>query len=219
MKLPQLAVNFPELPRHVIISSSVTAVSALIFLALYFTLGTGLVHAIASNARLKSDIAQASKSVEQLNQDFAFVSQNQQRFEQLIQGERLVAHTRRDAIDKLRELAAQYGITQLTWEIGGTGGKGAPTAAGQKNSQAYKVDADTIALRIGAPLDGQIYKFLLALTRDFPGAIVISSVSLERSPRVTDGMLATLAQGGAFVSGEARVIWRTAQTNESEKKP
>jgi hypothetical protein len=169
MKLADLSLRLPDVPRHVAISSVGIVASIVLFAALYFTIGTSLVQAKADNTRLKSAIAQASKSIEQVNQDYAFVTENLQRFEALLQGERLVPHTRRDATERLQELAKQYGVSSLNWTITPFGDLSVATATSQSKSLGYRVNAESIALKIGAPLDGQIYKFVSALTRDFPG--------------------------------------------------
>jgi hypothetical protein len=85
---------------------------------------------------------------------------------------------------------------------------------------AYRVSTESIKIKLGSPLDGQVYGFAADLRRNFPGAVVLTSLKLARPPKLDPDMLAQLNKGGGLVSGEMELLWRTALANApGEKKP
>jgi len=218
MKLPEIRFKLPDLPRKVLISAVILAVSAVLFGISVEFLGGALDSANAENARLKQAIDQTTRNIATANTDYTFVTENTAYFEKLIGGDRLVPHTRRDALRQLQSLAQEHGLTALTADFEAANDKTAP-AAGQAQADAYRVSTETIRIRLGSPLDGQIYRFAADLRGNFPGSAVLMSLKLARPPQVTPDMLAQINKKGAIVTGEMELLWRTALANAPEQKP
>lgn len=223
MKLPDVRIKIPDLPRKVLIAVSVLAASGILYGILLSVLGGALGAAVAENQRIKRAIEQATRDVATINTDFAFVTENSEYFEKLIKSDRLVPHTRRDALRQLQSLAQEHGLTALTADfdvaIGALAGPAQAPAQGQPQAQAgaYRVNVETIRIKLGSPLDGQIYGFAADLRRNFPGSAVLMSLKLTRPPKVTPDMLQQINRKGVIVTGDMELLWRTALANE--KKP
>lgn len=217
MKLPEMRIKLPDLPRKVVTSIGVLAASAILFVILLQVLGGTLDNAVAENARIKRSIDQATRDVATVSTDYKFVTENTEYFEKLMKGDRLIPHTRRDALKQLQSLAQEHGLTAMTADFSASNEKAAPAAAGQPQADAYRVSVESIKIKLGSPLDGQIYGFIADLRRNFPGSVVLMSLKLSRPPKVTADMLAQISRKGTIVTGEMEVVWRTALANE--KKP
>lgn len=218
MKLPDIRIKIPDLPRKVMVAVSVLAGSLVSFGLLTEFLGGALDAAIAENARLKKAVDQATKDIKTVTSDHQFVIENTEYFEKLIKGDRLVPHTRRDAFKQLQSMAQEHGLTQLTADFGAANDRASQSAA-QTQANAYRVSAETIKLKVGSPLDGQVYRFIADLRQGFPGSAVLMSLKLGRPAKVTPALLAQISKKGVIVEGEVELLWRTALANEPEKKP
>jgi type II secretory pathway pseudopilin PulG len=220
MKLPDIGIKLPDIPRHVTIAAVVLAVSGVLFGTLLPTLGASLDQAIVQNKKLQSDIAQAGKVGNQARADYKFATENREKFEAVLQSDRLIPHTNRDAAQKLQTTAVQDGVTALTWQFGAVAALSAASVTSQVKQSGYRVDVQSIGLHIGAPLDGQIYRFIADLDRGFPGSVVLASVSLARPEKLTNDAINGIGRVGTpgLVTGEISLLWRTAQANDSEKK-
>lgn len=221
MKLPEIRFKLPELPRHVAISVAVLAASAIIFAISLSLLGGGLDNAVAENRRLKSSIDQATRDTATVSTDVKFVTENTDYFEKLMKGDRLLPHTRRDALRQLQSLAQEHGLTAMNAEFAVANDPPSAAAASQAQGQAvaYRVSAESIKMRLGSALDGQIYGFAADLRRNFPGSAVLVSMKLSRPPKVTSEMLAQISKQGTIVSGEMELIWRTALASAPGQTP
>jgi len=194
------------LPKNVMISLAVIA-GALVILALAIPfLGGGRDDTFAENARLQGEISRINAAITQSKSDQLYVAENLAKFEELIKSDRLVPHTRRAAVIDLEEKARSNGLTGLNYSIGAVATNSLRAVAGQPSAGTYRVSLEEIALKVAAPLDGAVYRFIDAITQKFPGAAVVHTLTLMRG--------ATPATG---VQGEIGVSWRTAQ--EQEKKP
>ncbi|MBX7197993.1 MAG: hypothetical protein K1X51_01295 [Rhodospirillaceae bacterium] len=218
MKLPEIRIKIPDLPRKVMISLAVLVSSAVLFVILLEVLGGTLDGAVTESARLKRSIDQATRDAASANADYKFVTENTEQFEKLMKGDRLVPHTRRDALKQLQSLAQEHGLTEMTAEFAAANDRAAPPTANQAQTQAqaYRVSVESIKIKLGSPLDGQIYGFTADLRRNFPGSAVLTSLKLSRPPKVTADMLAQISKKGAIVTGEMDLVWRTALANEQK---
>lgn len=217
----KIDLKLPDIPRKAGIGLSLLLVSGLLFGALFFTIGVSRDEAIVENARLEASITQTRRDTTQAIEDVNFVNENQQRFEALIQGERLVPHTRRDAARRMQAAALARGLTLLAYDFNTAAANSAVAVTSQAQGTNYRVNVEGITIKLGSPLDGQIYKFLLDLKSEFPGAVVLQSLELQRAVAVTSVMLDQISRGAdaGLVQGEAKLIWRTAQSNDPAKKP
>ena len=217
----KIDLKLPDIPRKAGIGLSLLLVSGLLFGALFFTIGVSRDEAIVENARLEASIAQTRRDTAQVVEDVNFVNENQQRFEALIQGERLVPHTRRDAARRMQAAALARGLTLLAYDFNTAPANSAAAVTSQAQGTNYRVNVEGITMKLGSPLDGQIYKFLLDLKSEFPGAVVLQSLELQRAVAITSVMLDQISRGAdaGLVQGEAKLIWRTAQSNDPAKKP
>lgn len=216
MKLPEVRIKIPDLPRKVLVAVAVLAGSLVLFGILAEFLGGALSASVAENTRLKRSVDQATKDTLTANADYQFVTENAEYFERLIKGDRLVPHTRRDAFKQLQSMALEHGLTSLAADFAAVNDR---ASAAQATTGAYRVSAEAIKVKVGAPLDGQIYRFIADLRQNFPGAAVLVSVKLSRPPKVTPDMLAKINRKGVIVDGEMELIWRTALANQPEKAP
>ncbi|MHB1207027.1 MAG: hypothetical protein ACYCZX_15765 [Rhodospirillaceae bacterium] len=220
MKLPQFSMKLPDLPRPVAISVGIMIVSAAAFGVLLPTLGLSRDEAIAESADMQTQIAGLTKDFGTAKQDRQFVLENQSRYEVLLQSDRLVPHTRRDAVQHMQQLARARGLTTLNYDFIAAGEKSVAATTSQAKTSAYRVNVENITLRLGAPLDGAIYGFIADIANSFPGAAIVASIDMERAPKVTPEMLAMVSRGqdSGLVKGEVKLLWRTAQINDAEKK-
>lgn len=217
----KIDLKLPDVPRKVATALGLLVGSGVLFGALFFTIGVQRDDAIAENSRLQTTIAQTRRDTTQAVEDVKFVNENLQRFEALIQGERLVPHTRRDAGRRIQAAAVARGLTVLSYDFNAAPANSAVAVTSQAQGTNYRVNLEGISMKLGSPLDGQIYKFLLDLRSEFPGAAILQSLELQRAPAVTSVMLDQISRGAdaGLVQGEAKLIWRTAQSNDPAKKP
>lgn len=220
MKLPDIRFKFPDLPRKVLISAAALVGSGIAFALLLQFLGGALDGALTENARLKRSIDQATRDTQTVDSDYQFVTENTEYFEKLVKGDRLIPHTRRDALKQLQNLAQEHGVTAMTAEFSiATAPATKAAAASPGQAEAYRVSVEAIKIKLGSPIDGQIYAFAADLRRNFPGSAVLMSMKLSRPPKVTSDMLAQISKKGAIVNGEMELVWRTALANQPEQKP
>jgi len=159
--------------------------------------------ALAEESRLQNEIARITTAVTQSKADIAYVNENREVYEDLLKSDRLVPHTRRSAIVDLETKARTSGLTALNYSINAVSVNSPRAAANQQASGAYSVSMEEISLKVGAPLDGSIYRFIDAISASFPGSAIVHTISLARGPAFTSG-----------VQGEIGVSWRTAQAEE-----
>lgn len=217
MKLPDIRFKLPDLPRKVTASLAVLAGAGVTFLLLLQFLVGALDAAVAENTRLKGAIDQATRDTLTVNTDYQFVTENTEYFEKLIKGDRLIPHTRRDALRQLQSLAQEHGLTQMTADFSAAPAATAATAPAANQADAYRVNVESIKIKLGSPLDGQVYGFASDLRRNFPGSAVLMSMKLSRPLKLTADMIEQVSRKGAIVTGEMELLWRTALANE--KKP
>jgi hypothetical protein len=164
---------------------------------------------------LKKDIEGTTKSISQVKEDTAFVIANQAKYEALLQGDRLIPHTRRAATQALESVARANGVTGLNYSIAAAAAATSlQSAQSQPVTGGYRVSVENITIKIGAPLDGVIYKFMADITDSFPGAAVIQTVTLERADKGRS--MGNGLASGELVTGEILMSWRTAQAEESK---
>ena len=211
------------LPRPVLISLSIIFAAVVIFAILVPVLGGARDGAVLDNAKLTSDIAATKKAITQSQTDKNYVAENKDQYEELLKGDRLVPHTRRAAILELESAARANGLTALTYSIGAVSANSARSADSQPASGDYNVSVENIEIKVGAPIDGSIYRFLVDIGQKFPGSAVIDAVTLSRANFITAEALEAVSQGkdAQLVQGTIAVSWRTAQAKEkteAEKK-
>ena len=194
-----------NLPKHVLISLAVIIATAVIYGILLPTLGGARDEAFADNIKLGSEITRINGVIKQSTADKEYVVENQAQFEALLKSDRLIPHTRRAAIAQLEDAAHVNGLTTMSYDIGLVAANSLAAAASQPTGgeTAYRVSVEEIILKIAAPLDGAIYRFLADISDSFPGAAIIQSAALARS--------------GQTVQGEIKLSWRTAQALEKKE--
>jgi hypothetical protein len=218
MKLPDLPFKLPDMPRKAAIGFGLVGTSLVLFVALFFTLGTWRDNAIQENADLKNNLAKSKANLEQSQTDVKFVSENRESYERLLQSDQLVPHTRLTAVRRMQEVAQIHGLTQLNYDFNTAADTSLTAVASQPTSGDYRVNVEAIKLNVGAPVDGKIYGFLYDVADNFPGAIVVQSVSLTRAPKVSSEMLDLVSQNqdSGLVKGEVLLLWRTAQSTDKK---
>jgi len=171
-----------DLPRITALALVVIAGSLILFGILYPVLGGAEDGAQADNERLTREIRQAEKNLSQAKADYQFVVDNKDLYDNLIQGDRLIPHTRREAVRQLQTLAQQRGLSNLGASFAAAGDQSLKTVTSQPTSGQYRVSVENIELKVGAPLDTQIFEFVLDLAESFPGAAVVQYVEMQRAP-------------------------------------
>ncbi len=205
-----------SLPR-VVFRSACTIVAALVaFAVLWPVLSGARDDAFDANRRLTSEITQTNRTISQAKADQEYVNENKAQYEALLQSDRLVPHTRRAAIAELENAGRAYGLTALNYSIGAVASNSPTAVASQPGSAAYRVSVENIALKVGAPIDGAIYRFIDDIAESFLGAAVIQSVTIRRAGEIDSAALAAVSagRGAQFVEGEIEIHWRTAQPQE-----
>jgi hypothetical protein len=203
-----------SLPRPVLISAATLAGVLAVFAILLPVLGGARDGAFAEHNRLNGEIARVNTAISQAKSDIEFVAANKEKFEALLESDRLIPHTRRAATMELESTARLNGVTSLSYNIAAAA---APTSAkavsSQPTSGAYRVSVEDIAMKVAAPLDGSIYRFMTDLTDQFPGSAVVQSFSLSRGAKSGFGDLSSQDS----VAGDIEVSWRTAQAEEKKE--
>jgi hypothetical protein len=209
-----------DLPRITLIALAVIAGSLVLLGILYPLLGGAQDNAQTDNQRLTREVAQAQRSVSQAKADHQFILDNKDTYDSLIQGDRLIPHTPREAVRQLQTLAQQRGLSSLGATFAAAGDQSLKTVTSQPTGGQYRVSVENIEVKVGAPLDTQIFEFALDLAESFPGAAVVQSIDVQRAPTIGEAMLDNVSQGqdSGIVSGDIKVTWRTAQANEPDKK-
>ncbi|MDX2223252.1 MAG: hypothetical protein SFV21_10910 [Rhodospirillaceae bacterium] len=209
-------MKWPDLPKRVAIATAVIVGFLVVFVALYFTLGSARDDAVVDNQRLKSQLASTEANLRQAVIDVAFAVENNDRYVALMAGDKMIPHARRAAVVQLQQHARVAGLTTLNYNFRAASALSPTTVANQPQARGYRVNVEDVELTLGAPLDGMIYRFVDAITQDFPGTIVLHTVELERAPVVTEDSLNQVARGreSNLVKGKAVISWRTAQEVE-----
>lgn len=202
-----------EIPRTVLIAVGVLIGTAVIYGLLAVYLGGALEEAIARNGRLKSEIQQTQNNIERARDDYAYVDEHKVAYEELLNSDRLIPHTRRAAAIELQRVARLRGITSLNYVFEAAPANSLVTVQAQPTSGNYRLSVENVRLTIGAPLDGPIYGFISDISQSFPGAAVVELVTLNRAPGISESAIAALSNGtnSGLVTGEIQMSWRTAQ--------
>jgi hypothetical protein len=223
MKLADLkALDFklPNLPKPVMISLIVMGGCIVLFVILQLTLNAALGEAVNDVTRLKAELSKIQVALKQSKEDIEFINKNQDRFNALMESQKLIPHTRRTAVRQMQDLASEFGITSLNYNFQAAGAQSPDAAAQQAKSDLYKVYVENIELKIGAPLDGSIYSFIAGMHDDFPGSMVLTEVELARALVISPDMLEKAGKGedSGLVTGTLKYSWRTAQQNKQDEK-
>jgi len=205
-----------NIPRHVLISIAVLATTLVLLAILLPVLGGALDDAFAENRRIQEAIGKTKNDFTRIDADARFVQENQQKFEDLLQNGRLIPHTRRAAVVVLNDLAKEHGLTAMEYSFAAVSAGSNPVTPLQAGNKAYRLSVEEIELKLGAPTDGPIYRFIDAIEKSLPGSAVLQSVEVKRAPTVTNSALELLSQGKDPKLAEAvvRLAWRTAQAQE-----
>ena len=211
-------MKMSDVPIPVLVSGGIILAFFLIFVAAFPFLSGNLADAQADNRRLENDLRTVQASIDRARTDYAFVQENEQRFEEAMASDEIIPHTRRAAARHMQTVALENGLTSLNYNFDVAGGDGGGARGGQSQASqnaAYSLHTETIDLQVGAPLDRPVYAFIEALTRTIPGTVVVQEVILQRAERVTTDMLNRVAQGqnSGIVTGSITFSWRTAQAN------
>jgi len=209
-----------RMPRKVAVSSVILAVTVLLFLILLPLLGGAHTDTLATNEGLKATIDQTSQKLRQAKDDRKYVTENTQKYQELLGGERLVPHTRRVAMTAMQKLALERGLTTLSYNFTALGDRSPRGAANAPVTGGYKLQAERVDLKVGAPLDTTIYDFVLDLGEKFPGAAVVEQMILERSPDIGTEALNQVSRGqeSGLIKGNVVFAWKTAQKQEEGQK-
>lgn len=209
-----------RMPRKAAIASITMGVTLVTFGLLFLFLGGAHSDALEKNQSLKKNLTQTSTTAKQAKDDRQFVLDNKEKYEELLRGDRLVPHTPTVAQDHLSMLVRKRGLTSASIAISAVGEGAAAKVASQPVSGGYKVQVQKLELKVGAPLDTQIFEFLLDLGESFPGSAVVEQFKLERATDITTDALNQVSRGteAGLVKGEVTVIWRTAQAEDKDKK-
>lgn len=206
------------MPKKVLISVGMLVGCIVGFAILYPTLGAARDTAIMLQDQLTMQIGQTTQNINTAANDEKYVHDNLERYESLMKSDRLIPHTRRAAVVRLQEVARVHGLSSMNYSFSQAGMGVARTAVIQPTAGAYKLSAEVIELKLGAPIDGAIYGFISDITEAFPGAAVVENVSVKRASRITDAALDAVSKGqdSRLVEAELQVSWRTAQAVEQQ---
>lgn len=208
------------LPKHVLISAAVGFASLVVLILSVIFVGGALSDGEAENVRLEAEQTELSKKLGTSSNDYQFAVDNRQKFEAVIKSDKLVPHTRVNAAQYLEALAQQRGLETLNYNFAAVADQSLASVKSQPTAGGYKVSVENVELKLGAALDTPLFGFLMDISDSFPGAAVIQSFTLTRQPAISDVALDRLSHGlsSDLVTGEARIIWRTAQAVEEPKK-
>jgi hypothetical protein len=214
--LKDLRRIFESIPRPAFLGIVALVVTGVLFALSVLLLGGARDDAQARGRQLNNDISTITNAITQAKIDREYVEKNSARYEELIKSDKLIPHTRRAALSALRDAAKPHGLEDaLSFTF--SAAASLDTAQRQPASGAYRLSVETIALKIEAPLDGPIYRFLDDVTNSFPGALSLESLALTRVANVNETELSQVAAGhGKLVTGDVVLSWRTAQKQEED---
>ncbi|MDX2144086.1 MAG: hypothetical protein SFV19_12075 [Rhodospirillaceae bacterium] len=220
MKLPEVSLKLPTLPKKVNVSLAVIGAALLLFVLLLPTLGAATSETENAVRRLTSDMSQTRGNLKQSKEDYDFVVANKDRFETLMKSDKLIPHTRRAAIRQMQAHAFEFGLTTLNYNFQAAGAQTPQAVANQPKSDDYRVYVEQIELTVGTPLDQNLYSFIAAIHDDFPGSMVVTNVELDRAPNVSTEALNLVSRGqeSGLVKGKIVYTWSTAQQNKPDEK-
>ena len=173
------------------------------------------------NQRLTREIAQAQHNLSKAKGDYQFILDNKDVYDSLLKSDRLdPPHPPRGCRASCRGSRSSAASRRWSYSFAAAGDQSLKSVTSQPTSGQYHVSVENIELKVGAPLDTQIFDFVLDLAESFPGAAVVQYVEMRRAPEIGEGMLDNVSQGqeSGIVSGDIKVTWRTAQANEPDKK-
>jgi hypothetical protein len=207
-----------DIPRIVLVSIGVILVSLGALAALVPLLGGALDAAVVDNARLKTAVEKTTRDIAQAKTDQVYVKENLAAFETLIKSDKLIPHTRRAAVLEFNNVGRQRGLTALSYNFDMAKGNSVKALESQPKSGGYNVSVENIELRVGAPLDGNIYRFIADISDTFPGSIIVNGFELKRPPEITPLALEMVSRGqdSQLVTGTIKVSWRTAQADDKK---
>jgi hypothetical protein len=202
------------------ISLAVIGASLLLFIILLPTLGTATSDTEDAVRRLTSEVSQIRSNLNQSREDHDFVVANKDRFEALMNSDKLIPHTRRAAIRQMQAHAFEFGLTTLNYNFQAAGAQTPQAVANQPKSDAFRVYVEQVELTVGSPLDQNLYSFVAAIHDDFPGSMVITGMELERLPSVSTEALNLVSRGqeSGLVKGKITYTWSTAQQSKPDER-
>ena len=218
LKLPEFKI--PDLPKPVKLSVAAIGGCLVLFILLFFTLGSGLDTAESDARRLQGELQTLQKNVTQSKQDIEYITKNKDRFDALMSSDKLIPHTRRTAIRQMQALALEFGLSNLNYNFQAAAAAAPEAVTSQPKGDSYRVSVESIELSVGSPIDSSIYSFMAAVHDDFPGSMVLTEVELERASSISAEALNNVSRGAdsGLVKGKLKYLWRTAQQNKQEKK-
>lgn len=208
------------IPKPVLISAAVAVVSLVGLVLSIIFVGGALSDGEALNIRLKNEQGEIGKKLGTSSTDYKFSVDNREKFEAILASEKLVPHTRANAAQQFEALARARGIESLNYGFAAAAEQSLSAVKSQPTTGGYKVSVENVDLKVGASLDSPVYGFLMDLSDDFPGAVVIQSFTMKREPTITDTAIDRLSHGlsSGLVTAEVKLLWRTAQAVEEPKK-
>jgi hypothetical protein len=222
MKIVDLVMKLltDRMPRKAALAAIAMVVMLLLVAILVPTLGVADGNAQDRNVQLKASIAKTTKGLAQAEDDQKYVVSHEQEYEDLLHGDRLVPHTERVAITQMQTLYQQRGLSALTYTFTAGATRAVASAGKPSNAGGYKLKLETVTLKVGAPLDTQVYDFMMDLGENFPGTAVVEGFTLERAAEITTDELNQVAHGqdSGLVKGEIVFTWRTAEKEQETDK-
>jgi hypothetical protein len=137
-----------------------------------------------------------------------------------MQSDKLIPHTRRTAVRQLQAHALEFGMSELSFNFQAVGAQAPDQVASQPKAGDYRVFVENIELKVGAPLDQNVYSFIAAVHDEFPGTMTLTGLELDRAAAITPEALNKVSRGedSGLVKGTVKYSWRTAQKNEEADK-
>ncbi len=214
-------MKWSEVPIPVLISGGIIVFFLIVFLGSFPFLTGARDEAQNQNNRLQNDLQSTNASIDRARNDYAFVEDNERRFEEAMASDEIMPHTRRAAARQIQTVAIENGLMSLNYNFALAAspdqgrGQGGPSA-----SDAYRLQVENLSLEIGAALDRSVYAFIEELVRTIPGTIVIREFQVGRAESISTEMLNRVAQGqnSGIITGTVRFSWRTAQANREAEQ-
>lgn len=214
-------MKLSEVPIPVLVAGGIIVLFLVIFLGSLPFLSANLDESLAQNRRLTNEVRSTNSSIERARDDYAFVVENERRFEEAMASDEIIPHTRRAAARQMQTVAVENGLTSLNFNFAATGERaGGRGGAAASPDSAYTLHVEEIRLDVGAPLDRPIYAFVEELLRTIPGTAVVNQLELRRAETISTDMLNNVALGrpAGIVTGVIDFSWRTAQANREAEQ-
>lgn len=167
------------------------------------------------NRQLQNQWRTLQAQIRHVQDEIHYVNDNRQHYESVLARGILDPQDRLAALQSLERLARQHRlIAPPSYEFSPS----VTSTPVDRELARYEILNSPVELGVTAFLDTDIFNLVHAMTESFPGAAVLTSVTVSRQSQITPQALQAIRDGGAPPLVEARIAltWRSARDTEGQ---